>query len=117
MDSVSTLVAEARAEGLEVARVGDRLVVRGPKRLESLALELLQHKAEILGLLAPNICLDCSAPCGSAARCSRCASLRVPLPSGWVRCPQCAGGIPLGRHQCIGCAASEVAERAWRAAS
>jgi hypothetical protein len=50
MDSL-ILLDEARAAGLEVTTDGDRLVVRGPKRCESLARQLLAHKAELLTLL------------------------------------------------------------------
>jgi len=45
------LLRQAVTEGLEVQAEGDRLVVRGPVRLESLARALLEHKAELLPLL------------------------------------------------------------------
>src|SRR6266540_5032060 len=47
-----TLLAEARTAGLEVHAKGDRLVVRGPKFAEPLALRLIEHKAELLPLLS-----------------------------------------------------------------
>jgi hypothetical protein len=46
-----TLLDFARQAGLVVLRTGDRLVVRGPKRLAALAGELLDRKAEVLGAL------------------------------------------------------------------
>jgi hypothetical protein len=46
-----TLLDFARQAGLVVLRAGDRLVVRGPKRLAALAGELLDRKAEVLGAL------------------------------------------------------------------
>lgn len=48
-----TLLVEARRAGLEVRAEGDRLVVRGPRRLEPLARRLLEHKAEVLAVLRP----------------------------------------------------------------
>jgi hypothetical protein len=47
MDGLS-LLSEARRAGLTVQTVGERLVVRGPGRLETLAKRLLSHKAELL---------------------------------------------------------------------
>jgi hypothetical protein len=51
MDAVN-LLQEARAAGLEVRAEGDQLVVRGPKRLATLALRVLDHKPTILSILA-----------------------------------------------------------------
>ncbi len=45
------LLRHARDTGLDVQAEGDRLRIRGPKRLEPLALELLRHKAELLAIL------------------------------------------------------------------
>ena len=50
MDSV-TLLTQAQTAGLKVHAEGDRLVVRGPRAAEALALRLLAHKAELLPLL------------------------------------------------------------------
>jgi hypothetical protein len=50
MEAVA-LLARARQAGLVVLRDGTRLVVRGPKRLADLALELLDRKTEVLGAL------------------------------------------------------------------
>ena len=48
---VVTLLAEARAAGFKVSAQGDRLLVRGPLRLESLAHRVLAAKTEILAAL------------------------------------------------------------------
>lgn len=46
-----TLIEEARSAGLKLQAEGDRLVIRGPKSAEPLALALLDRKAEILPFL------------------------------------------------------------------
>src|SRR5262249_26773902 len=46
------LLDEARAAGLAVAIDGDRLVVRGPRRAESVARKLLANKREVIAALA-----------------------------------------------------------------
>ena len=48
------LLRQARKAGLYLQAEGHRLRIRGPKRLEPLALELLQRKAELLAILAYN---------------------------------------------------------------
>jgi len=50
MESV-TLLDRARQAGLVVLRDGDRLTVRGPKRLADLAVHLLDHKVEVMAAL------------------------------------------------------------------
>ena len=50
MDGVAVL-SEAHAAGLQIHMDGERLIMRGPKRLASLAQHLLSHKEEILGAL------------------------------------------------------------------
>jgi len=50
MDGVA-LLTEAYASGLQVRTEGERLIVRGPKRLAALAQQLLSHKAAILEIL------------------------------------------------------------------
>ncbi|SRR5260221_997570 len=47
-----TLYKEALAAGLEVRAAGEKLVVRGPRRLAPLARELLAQKPVIMALLA-----------------------------------------------------------------
>lgn len=46
------ILQRAREAGLEVRARGDRLVVRGPRKLEALARVLLDHKTEVLRELA-----------------------------------------------------------------
>ncbi len=48
------LLRQARDAGLCVQAEGDRLRIRGPKRLEPLALELLRCKVELIAILADN---------------------------------------------------------------
>jgi hypothetical protein len=43
-----SLLAEARLAGLSVAAEGDRLVIRGPRKAEVVALRLIDHKGEVL---------------------------------------------------------------------
>ena len=50
MDSLALLI-KARAAGFQMRAEGERLIVRGPKRLAALAQELLRHKAKVLDLL------------------------------------------------------------------
>jgi hypothetical protein len=45
------LLSEARAAGLVVTTDGDKLLIRGPKRADALARQLLAQKAEVLPLL------------------------------------------------------------------
>jgi hypothetical protein len=52
MDRVAGVLREAQAAGLLIQADGDRLLVRGPKRLQAMAQEVLRHKPEILALLA-----------------------------------------------------------------
>lgn len=48
-----TLLNRAREAGLAVAAEGDKLVIRGPRRAESVARLLIEHKPEVLAALAP----------------------------------------------------------------
>ena len=52
MERVTTVLAEARAVGLEVRAETDRLVVRGPRLHEAIARDLLEQKPAVLELLA-----------------------------------------------------------------
>jgi hypothetical protein len=52
MERVTTVLAEARAAGLEVRAEADRLVVRGSRAHEPIARRLLELKPEVLALLA-----------------------------------------------------------------
>ena len=55
MDAVA-LLHRARKIGLRVEPMGDRLVVRGPKRAEAVVELLAAHKAEVLAALAVGAC-------------------------------------------------------------
>src|SRR5436309_100761 len=46
-----TLLHKARAAGLEVKTDGAKLIIRGPKKAEAVALELLAHKSAVLAAL------------------------------------------------------------------
>ena len=48
-----TLLQEARTSGLTVEAVGDKLVIRGPRRLGDLAHRLLEEKAAVMAALVP----------------------------------------------------------------
>ncbi len=48
---VINLLEEARSAGLIVKASGDRLVIEGPEEAEAIALELIQHKAEVMAAL------------------------------------------------------------------
>ena len=54
MDALIVL-SRARDAGLKVEAVGDKLMVRGPKRAEAVVKLLAQHKAEVLAVLSPSI--------------------------------------------------------------
>lgn len=98
MDGLTAL-ARARAAGLAVTADGDRLTVRGPKRLEPLARELLARKAEVLAALAGPACPRCGRPSPAAgAWCDGCletlpaplvlrypVALRWSAEQGWLR--------------------------------
>ncbi len=51
MDGLA-LLAEAHATGLTVRADGGMLVVRGPRRCAALARSLLEHKPDVMALLA-----------------------------------------------------------------
>lgn len=51
MDGV-TLLQRAKAVGLRVMAEGDKLVIRGPKRAEPVAQQLIQHKPAVMAALA-----------------------------------------------------------------
>ena len=46
-----TFLERARAAGLRVYADGETLIIRGPRRADDVARELLEHKAEVLGQL------------------------------------------------------------------
>ena len=47
------LLRRARDAGLAVTAEGDKLVIRGPKRAEPVALLLIEHKPKVLAALVP----------------------------------------------------------------
>lgn len=53
MDAL-TLLDEAHAAGLSVRSDGERLVVRGPKQAEPIALRLLDAKPDVMAVLGDN---------------------------------------------------------------
>ena len=53
MDALA-LLHRAQEVGLRVEPMGDKLLVRGPKRAEALVKLLASHKAEVLAALAPH---------------------------------------------------------------
>ena len=59
MDAVA-LLRRAQEVGLRVEPMGDRLVVRGPKRAEAVVELLTAHKAEVLAALAPASTSKCT---------------------------------------------------------
>ena len=59
MDAVA-LLRRAQEVGLRVEPMGDRLVVRGPKRAEAVVDLLAAHKAEVLAALAPASASKCT---------------------------------------------------------
>jgi hypothetical protein len=54
MDGMS-LLRRAKDAGLKVQADGDKLIVRGPRRLEAAALELLRHKPVVMAALASEV--------------------------------------------------------------
>ena len=52
MDAVA-LLRRAQEVGLRVEPIGDKLLVRGPKRAEAVVELLAAHKAEVLAAIAP----------------------------------------------------------------
>jgi hypothetical protein len=53
MDAVA-LLRRAQEVGLCVEPIGDKLLVRGPKRAEAVVKLLAEHKAEVLAVLSPS---------------------------------------------------------------
>ena len=52
MDTLA-LLQRAHEVGLRVEPMGDKLLVRGPKRAEAVVKLLAEHKAEVLAALSP----------------------------------------------------------------
>lgn len=49
------LLTDAERAGLKVSADGDRLVIRGPKRAEPLALKLIENKIHVLAYLTGHL--------------------------------------------------------------
>jgi hypothetical protein len=114
MVGVVPVLDQARTVGLEVRVEADRLVVRGPRRHEAIARQLLAHKPAVLALLAEE----------EAEVAWRVAAMRPRMPSQGpipflvardVRpeqggCLSCGDSLPPGRtYRCRPCA-----DAAWR---
>ena len=59
MDAVA-LLRRAQEVGLRVEPIGDKLLVRGPKRAEAVVELLAAHKAEVMAALAPASTSKCT---------------------------------------------------------
>src|SRR5262252_3650959 len=59
MDALA-LLHRAQEVGLRVEPIGDKLLVRGPKRAEAVVELLAAHKAEVLAALAPASTSKCT---------------------------------------------------------
>ena len=109
MEGVATVLDQARTVGLEVRVEADRLVVRGPRRHEAIARQLLAHKPAVITLLAeeeaevawrvavmrpqlpPQGALPFLVARKSAVVIGSCLSCGDSLPPGHTyRCPPCA---------------------------
>ena len=99
MDGIA-LLRDACGAGLSVRAEGDKLVIRGPRSAESLAKQLLEHKAEILTHLRQ--WTESPSPPDYAATACVCP---IPIgPTGPDRCTMCE--LPLmcpGCGRCRGC--------------
>ena len=54
MDALA-LLHRAQEVGLRIEPMGEKLLVRGPKRAEAVVKLLAEHKAEVLAVLSPSI--------------------------------------------------------------
>ena len=54
MDALA-LLHRAQEVGLRIEPMGEKLLVRGPKRAEAVVMLLAEHKAEVLAVLSPSI--------------------------------------------------------------
>ncbi len=75
MGSVRALVRQARAAGLHLRAERGRLVIRGPKAAEPLALALLEYKTDVLDLLtSPKLICAYFVGHQPTGRCERCSA-------------------------------------------
>ena len=99
-----TMVAEARQAGLDVRADQDRLVVRGPRRHEALADQLLAHKAEVLALLASE----------AAEIAWRVEAMRPQVPPRGAIPLLVARDLPVAAGRCLSCGEPIAASQAYR---
>jgi hypothetical protein len=108
---VLSLLAEARAAGLNVRAEGDTLIVRGPRSAEAIVAQLRDHKPEVLALLEaadPEVAWRVAAlrPQISARGPIRWLAARTDTPA--TDAPRCCGScgdpLPVGRRfRCVPC--------------
>jgi hypothetical protein len=108
------LLSQARAVGLTIQPVGERLVIRGPKVADAVARQLLSHKAVVLAALA--------ASNGNTTPANPEVAAFDDLPLPGPACPRCKSleswTDGLGRQRCGACEANtlhkglQLAERA-----
>jgi hypothetical protein len=104
MERVAALLADARAAGLNVQAEADRLVVRGPRMHEDLALQLIAAKPRVLTVLAEE----------EAEIAWRVAVMRLQVPStGPIPVLVARGGRPSPGH-CVSCGDPLLTDRSRR---
>jgi hypothetical protein len=80
-----TLLRRAHEAGLNVAAEGDKLVIRGPRRAESVARLLIEYKPEVMAALTPSTAqraLEAAKPAAGVESVETSAS---PTSPGWWR--------------------------------
>ena len=90
MDAL-TLLHRARHVGLHVEAVGDKLMVRGPKRAEPVVRLLAKHKTEVLAALTPRL-PDVIEPCDWKERFTACTFEWLRGERGWEAAKRLAWG-------------------------
>ena len=101
-----SLLAEARAAGLEVRAEADRLVVRGPRSGAALAERLLEQKAEVLDLLSDE----------DAEVAWRVAAMRPRVPTTGPILILVVRETTLGPGRCVSCGDALGPDRPYRCA-
>ena len=92
MDGIAPL-REARKAGLAIKADGDKLIIRGPRRLGDLAQRVLAHKPEVMALLRSGGLADRPRQEDAPQPPTRCSSDGHPVdlpkgwsPTSWARC-------------------------------
>lgn len=112
-----TILREARDAGLHVSAVGNRLVVKGPRRLEAIAKTLIAQKPSVLEALAGE--RDIAWRIEAMSRQVTIAgAIRLLLARPGIRfapgsCCSCGDRLPVDQHRCGPCAAAAVEALAW----